>query len=1156
MTDVDPTAPTELDDSPSAGPEHPASAQPADSAERHLAELLRNLPVGNEPVEPAMDPVDEELTDGSPGQPADGAEHHLAKLLREVRDGVEQRTDTSPSLRGQALGRFIVLGTLGSGGMGTVLRAYDEKLDRKIAIKVLHAGTSKQHTKRLLREAQALAKLSHPNVVQVYEVGEVGDQVFIAMELVKGEPLDRWQARERSWRECTKVYLEAGQGLAAAHAVGLVHRDFKPHNCIVDEQGRARVLDFGLARDVNVSIDETPSMVGLRTVTDAVGSSLTKSGTVMGTWAYMPLEQMHGQIADKRADQFSFCVSLYEAVYAERPFEGRTMLALMESIEGDNVRPAPKGSKVPAKLRAVLLRGLAAEPERRWPSMEALLEELRKLVAPRRGRWLVLGVTVGLVAIGVGQALARYAEVMDRCTGAQAELEGIWDNARKQEVKTAILGTELVYAPDTWDRVEHRLDEYTAAWTNKHTDVCEATSVRQEQSNEVMDLRMSCLRERRTAMRAAVDVLAKADGQAAEKAVELVADLPLLDRCDDVERLEEQHQRVPPPEDLELAREVETLRERLADIKAEAEAGKVKVVLPLEAVEPVVERAKVLEYGPLWAEAKALRGALRIKNGRYMEAEQDLLEAHDVAMEHRHDEVALLTAQRLTVVVGSMQARHAEGRVWGRAALAHAKRSGEDVALASSLRSLAVVLRAQGEYEQALLHFDQALRIREETLGAEHPSVATSLNDLGNVLADQGEYEQAMLHFDQALRIREKALGASHPDVAESLNDLGNVLADQGKYEQALFHLERALRIREGALGASHPNLAIGLSNLGIVLADQGEYEQARIQHERALRITEEALGAAHPDLALSLNNLGGVLYAQGAYEQALMHYERALKILEEALGSDHPDLALSLGNVGIVLAEQGKYEQALPYFERAIRISEKALGANHPVVAQNLNNLGGVLYAKRDYEQALPHFKRAVQIKEEMLGSDHPSVAMSLDNLGNVFSRIGEYEQALRHYERALKIREKTVGADHPELGTSLNNLAEAFESHGDYVQALLHYERALWIWEKALGADHSDLAYPLVGLAKVALVKKDFNTARPYAERAISIREASKVPAELLAETRFVLAQALWPDHSQRTRARELAEYARAAYASVGKGFENEIARVEIWLAEHHVR
>ncbi len=319
-----------------------------------------------------------------------------------------------------AVGRFQVSDAIGAGGMGVIYRARDPKLEREVALKLVRTEMldDQVESSRLLREAQALAQLSHPNVVQVHEVGEAEGQTFIAMELVEGIPLDKWLQQEPllGWKDCLRAYLQAGAGLAAAHAEGLVHRDFKPGNAIIDRKGQVRVLDFGLARQATVTAIEEHENTS--TETDAKDTKLdtlvTQTGAVLGTPAYMPLEQFHGRPADARSDQFSFCVALYEALYRERPFDGRTVAALEASVEAGRVRPAPKTTAVPVKLWQVLERGLATKPQDRWPSMEALLAELQRFVIPRTTRWWAVSMAVvGLGLLAGGFGFTRLASLLE-----------------------------------------------------------------------------------------------------------------------------------------------------------------------------------------------------------------------------------------------------------------------------------------------------------------------------------------------------------------------------------------------------------------------------------------------------------------------------------------------------------------------------------------------------------------------------------------------------------------------------------------------------------------------------------------------------------------------------------------------------------------------
>jgi len=290
------------------------------------------------------------------------------------------------------LGRFIVLEKLG----GSVYRAFDDVLDRPVALKLMHPGGDPRHKKRMRREAQALARLSHPNVVHAYQVGEVNDQLFIAMELIRGETLDVWQRASRSWRQCLHAYIQAGRGLAAAHAAAMVHRDFKPNNCIMDEDGRVRVVDFSLARHVE---SNTAKHSDGEYRSCLLGAALTDSNAVRGTPAYMAPEHMRGLETDARADQYSFCVSLYEALFGERPRRnGKSARAASSSAS-----LLMRRNLVPGWLVQVLERGLQSSPDDRWPSMEAMLAVLEWHLRRRYLGWgsaiaLALGLGLGAVA--------------------------------------------------------------------------------------------------------------------------------------------------------------------------------------------------------------------------------------------------------------------------------------------------------------------------------------------------------------------------------------------------------------------------------------------------------------------------------------------------------------------------------------------------------------------------------------------------------------------------------------------------------------------------------------------------------------------------------------------------------------------------------------
>lgn len=334
--------------------------------------------------------------------------------MNETQDAAAGSAPSERARVTQRLGRFLLLRALGEGGMGTVFAAYDEQLDRKVAVKLLHPrgledGTQRQ---RVLREAQAMARVSHPHVIHVYEVGELGSQIFIAMEYIDGMTLaERQERRQESWRAILDLYMQAGQGLLAAHRTGLVHRDFKPENVLVDKDGCARVADFGLARlqGDTVPVLPLPMMSSSQPI---LASPLTATGTISGTPAYMAPEQFRGDAVDSRSDQFSFCVALYEALYKQRPFAGESVPEIASEVITGRVRPIPQNSLVPIEIWKALSRGLARDPQQRFSSMEELLAALdidgeNDPAGARRARTRFSAI-IGLVTVLLGStALLR-----------------------------------------------------------------------------------------------------------------------------------------------------------------------------------------------------------------------------------------------------------------------------------------------------------------------------------------------------------------------------------------------------------------------------------------------------------------------------------------------------------------------------------------------------------------------------------------------------------------------------------------------------------------------------------------------------------------------------------------------------------------------------
>jgi eukaryotic-like serine/threonine-protein kinase len=789
--------------------------------------------------------------------------------------------------RGGTIGRYIVLSLIGKGGMGIVYAAYDPELDRKVALKLLRIRDdlpgSHQADKRarLLREAKATARLSHPNVIVVFDVGTIEDRVFIAMELVDGVTITRWrESRPRSWKEVLRVFTSAGHGLAAAHAAGIVHRDFKPDNVMVGRDDKVRVMDFGLARQVETPREEAvPEALGADGEDSGLGTSdlsdgisegtgtapslpfvetrLTHDGMVVGTPAYMPPEQYLGK-SDARTDQFSFCVALYECLYGEHPFEGKTAFGIAGDAHAGRVREPPAGTRVPVWLRRVVLRGMRPRPEDRYPSMEALLAALEKDPAVASRRWLVAGSV--LAAFGsVGFAVRQAADSRQAlCAAGPAHVATAWElplssrgaePPRHAAVRHAFQATGKSYAEDTLRGVLRALDDYATRWVALYRETCEATRVHGDQSEEVLDLRMSCLNDRLGGLKALTDVFSEATGEVVERAVDAARALTPLDRCSDVKQL---RALIPPPgPDVKV--KVEALRHEMTRIKALHDAGRYADVVTQLA--PIVKETKALDYRPLEAEVMMRLALAEMELNQPAKAEADYDRALTASLASRHDDLLAEIAASLVWVAG-FQAQFSEAERWMRIAGAAIERTSrpDPVAYSWLLNNSGAVYFLQGRYGEALEYFQRALSLKETSLGPENPDVAISAGNIALTLNALERGNEALEASNRAVRIVRLCLGNSHPRVADQLNNRGEILASLGRLSEALEAYGEARTTYERESGANDPTVAYALTGIGITLTRMRRAAEAIAPLQRALDIRE----AHDPDPA----RLGETMFA------------------------------------------------------------------------------------------------------------------------------------------------------------------------------------------------------------------------------------------------------------------------------------------------------
>ncbi|HKA86922.1 MAG TPA: serine/threonine-protein kinase [Haliangiales bacterium] len=909
--------------------------------------------------------------------------------------------------RGTFLGRYVVLDVLGTGGMAVVYAAYDPELGRKVAVKLLHrevqgptGGT------RLLREAQAMAKLHHPNVVAVHDVGTFGDSVFLAMELVEGRPLRAWLGeRGRPWRQILDAFLQAGRGLAAAHAAGIVHRDFKPENVLVGDDGTVRVADFGLARPA--ASEEEPDE---KPASPPAGSSrLTRTGALVGTPFYMAPEQHRRERSDARSDQFSFCIALYEALYRQHPFGRGKLDDLARAVLAGAVLPAPPRPRVPGWVRVALLRGLSPAPDDRWPSMGALLAALSRDPAAGRRRGLVVAAVAAGMGLGALAVIALRRPAADACAVAPA-----WDDARRGAVRAAFAATGKPFAETAAKEAIRALDDYAAVLGDARAAACRTAAER--------DPRRDCLDRRQAQLGALADVFARADAQVVERAAAAVEALPPVAACADADE-------AALPDDPTARQKVTAARARLAHVAALDAAGKYKAALPL--AREVVEAARAANHAPLVAEALTQLGALEFDNDDPARAEATLEDALFAAEAARNDRAAAAAAIQLVRVVSFATPRYDEGRRWGRMAQAVVDRMGPR-AQGIDARLLAALGRLEfnrARYADAAELERRALALQERR-GPDTLATADVLLNLAEALNADGHYRDARAPYQRALSIQLSHLGPEHPDVAWTYKMLGTLAWAEGRWAEARGHYLRAIAIIERALDPDALVMASVVNNLAVVDIRMGRVDDAVAEYRRAVDIWERKLGADNPKVAIGRHNLGDAYLRAGRLPEARAELERARAILDRAFGPDHVRLVGTLASLSELALAEGNVAAARAMSDRALAIADKGLGPDSVERAEALHASGAARLAQGDAAGAIERHRIELAVYEKASGPDSPSLCDTLVALGRAQLAAGAAPAAVATLERAARLDGKDARARF--------RLAQAVWAAGDRPRAL----------------------------------------------------------------------------------------------------------------------
>ena len=715
-------------------------------------------------------------------------------------------------------------------------------------------------------------------------------------------------ATERSWSDVLEVLLASGRGLAAAHAHGLVHRDFKPDNVMIGADGRVRVMDFGLVRAAvslsSESVEETgsgahmsaamaraaledlPHMHASLDGGSAFTSHLTMAGALLGTPAYMAPEQLRGEEADARADQFSYCVVLWQCLYGDRPFAGDTPLAVLFAISHAQFRETPNTRGVPTWIRRALERGLSAEPASRWPDMPSLLRALTDDPKVRRRPYVFGGLALAAVgAVTAAVIVLQPDPPPPPCEHAGEEIQQLWSDARKSELEATFTGSKLIYADESWARVAAELDDWSTRWVSARRDACEATEVRREQSPELLDLRMACLDQQLQRFGALVDVLADADATVIEKAIEAVEALPTLEVCADRSWLTAA---VRPPEDTELAASVERVRQNIARAEALTDGGKPNDALPI--AEQAEARARDLGWQPLLAEAATTLARVQQERGEFAKSRAAFEAAYFAARRGGHDEVTLRAISLLIYTLGVGLGEFDTASAWIQHALAEADRVGRPDLTGEVYTSIGIHHYVRGEMREAAAAFEHALELHTD---AKSTGLASAHLNYGTILIyiDPARRKQAFEELDLGLTMMLEIVGEQHPIVANALSNYATVHGMLDEHEAAIELLERALVIDVKALGESHPMTALVELNLATNLSrlDSPESAQRGLElAERSLVTHRQVFGDQHTRVAESERAVGRALLDLDRPVDARPHFDTALAIWRSTFDEGH----------------------------------------------------------------------------------------------------------------------------------------------------------------------------------------------------------------------------------------------------------------------------
>ncbi|HEU0036858.1 MAG TPA: serine/threonine-protein kinase [Kofleriaceae bacterium] len=818
----------------------------------------------------------------------------------------------APSLTGTTIhDRYEVGKLLGRGGMGAVYLAKDRTLDREVALKLHRAGSAED---RLHREAMAMAKLAHPNVVTVFEVGSVDDRLYVAMEYVRGGTLRDWlAATKRSWREILAMLLEVGHGLAAAHTAGLVHRDFKPENVLVGDDGRPRVGDFGLAR-----VEVARPGAGERPDPAAAVGTATATGTVLGTPAYMAPEQLGGGAIDARCDQFAFCVVVWECLYGRRPFDGTTIAAIQLAIEDRAFAPISRRD-IPDRVRETLVRGLSTEAGDRFADMPALIAALRRAATPRTRKRLAIAAAAGVVLVGAGIPIAGAVQSRRHeaaCSVQADQIRAVYGDAQRAHFEAELVASKSPFAKASFERADRVLARYTAALAAE----AEATCLGRDEPPALTAARATCLDDRKQELAGLVAALASRDPKRVMKAPGAAWAIfePTPCKSPQIRPLTTATASTPA-----LAKALGTVKglDDAGRYQDALVAGKQLVADARKAGDKTVELEALIQLGQTY---EALENP---------EAIPTMHQAQTLAESIGRDLDAAIALRDMAAFAGTTQQDYAAAHQYADLAKAKLERLGDgNLAAKGKLAATKAQLYMNdfrfAEAEPAIM---EAVTAIEQAYGPDHPDLGEVVAISSQILRALGKTDQAYAASVRALNILDNALGPQHPTVAGAQLTVAQMLIDLKRFPEARERLKIADEVFAKVFGENHPVRAAVAGNLAHVEHDLGNWDAALDAYRHALAVIEKTHGPKSAGASGVRLDMMLTLKAAGRLDEALAQAQQSVAIVE-AMGDDGINrLREALMYLGDIQLARGKFAEALAPAEKAMAIATQHPEAMEP---------------------------------------------------------------------------------------------------------------------------------------------------------------------------------------------------------------------------------